>query len=74
MAILHLDIKWSHANMQKDLRTKMAHDRHLDPDLLSFASAYGFPGVQLVQHLRLERRSGPVTLRRAEEWLGELRL
>jgi predicted AAA+ superfamily ATPase len=49
-------------------------DRHFDPDLLSFCSAYGFSGIQLVQHLRMERRTGSVTLRRAEEWLGELRL
>ncbi len=47
-------------------------DRHLDPDLLSFSSAYGFPGIQIVQHLRLERREDAVALRRAEEWLSEL--
>ena len=45
-------------------------DRNLDDNLAYFHERYGFPGVQLVADLRLEKASGPLQLRRLLDFLA----
>lgn len=60
-------------SIERAIEVKL-REKTVDTNLRIFCDRYGFPGVQLVNDLRLERDIAGIEIRRAEEWLRELAL